>query len=211
MAIVSCARRRKSPTVALAGLALAALVNATPAVAVPVSLGGMGLVKTWTDNESTLNDMPDFIWGTSDADGANRIGLYARFENGLEGSVIYDGVSGLWNSFGWEIAEESATGFFTNADLLHFLFNTAATNTYPQALPIAWTDFVMDFSGNFDLDYNDQNFGSSDFRASVQGWGSVEFATYSASYGVNAVPEPATLVILTLGLVGFARGVRRRA
>lgn len=181
------------------------------AQAAPATLDGMGLIKQWTDVEGQLNDMPDFIWGTSDAALANRIGLYARFANGLEGTITYSGVAGRWNTGNFAgIAADNATGFFTAAVGLHFLYNTAATNNYPEALPIAWEDFVMQFSGNFDLDYNDQNFGTSDFRASIQGWGSVEIATYSSAVDPGRVPEPATLGLFGIGLAGLGAIARRR-
>ena len=62
------------------------------------SLEGMGLVNEWTDYENQSGELPQNVWGTSDADGADRIGMSVEFANGLQGTVTYSGVSGLWNS-----------------------------------------------------------------------------------------------------------------
>ena len=68
----------------------------------------------------------------------------------------------------------------------------------------------MAFSNNFDLDYNDQNFGNSDFRGSVAGWGSVEIATYSSTARTQ-IPEPTSLALVGLALAGLGLAGRRRA
>ena len=158
----------------------------------------MGLITTWTDLESGSGEMPASIFGQSHIEGADRIGLYVEFENGLSGSVTYSGVAGLWNSIFTGITAESATGFFTNAVGLHMLYNVGTT------LPMAWEDFSMPFSGNFDLDYN--NALGSHFRANVAGWGSATFATYSST---APVPEPSGALLAGLGVLGLVARRRR--
>lgn len=189
---------------------IAALALVVSASAAPVTLEGMNQIKQWTDTEAVSDEMPGFIWGTSDVDGANRIGLHVLFENGLEGSATWNNVAGVWNSANFaEIAAATSTGFMVGFSGIHFLYNTAPTDTYPQALPIAWNGSVMPFSDNFDLDYNDPfNNLKSNFRASVAGWGSAVFTTYSST--AQNVPEPSTIALLGigLGLVGFARSKR---
>jgi Ca2+-binding RTX toxin-like protein len=150
-------------------------VNDAPVVTITTSptLGGMAMIAEWTDYENQTGELPALPWGTSDLDGANRIGLSVTFANGLTGTVIYDNVAGLWNSYFTGIDAEVATGFFTGAEGMHFLFADGSS------LPIAWEDFVMPFSGNFDLDYSDQL--GSHFRASEAGWTSAVFRTFSSS------------------------------
>ena len=161
------------------------LLLIVPAWSMPASLEGLGLVNHWTDFESSSGELPLDVWGSSDIDGADAVGLWVRFENGLEGSVTYSGVSGHWNSSFGGIAPDTATGFFTGAQL-HFLYNNGAS------LPMAWESLVMPFSNNFDLDYSEYH--GSHFRASVFGWESAEFATYSSSVPVT---EPGGLFLFT--------------
>lgn len=180
-------------------LAAIFLVLSTSVNAIPVSLEGMEIIKQWTDFENQTGEMPANIWGSSDATNEDRIGLHVVFDNGLEGSITYSGVSGLWNTGFTSLDADTATGFFTSANGLHGLFNNGYT------LAIAWIDFAMPFSNNFDLDYTD--YIGSHFRANVSGWTSAEFTTYSTT--VASVPEPEPLIIWLLGsglaLIGFAR------
>jgi hypothetical protein len=176
--------------------------------AVPASLEGMGLLTQWVDSERTSNDMPDFIWGNSDTVSANRVGIYVEFANGQTGSATYSGVAGLWNTgnFG-PIGPDTFTGFFSAAGGLHFLFNTARTNVYPQALPMAWDGFVSPFSNNFDLEYNDPFNGLlSNFRASEAGWDFVTVGVYSSA---AQVPEPESLALFGLAVLGLVATRRK--
>lgn len=181
------------------------LVGTASASAAPVTLEGMALIKQWTDFENQSNEIPSFIWGTSDVDNADRIGLHVEFAGGLVGSVTYSGMAGLWNSTGHSIAADTATGFFTSAGNTTHLFNQPNnTFSFPDALSIAWDSFAMPFASNFDIDYNEQN--GSYFRANVAGWESAIFTTYSAPAAVHA---PATLGLLALALVPIGwRGAR---
>ena len=169
-----------------------------------IQLDGMGSIMEWTDLESTAGEMPDFIWGNSDSLNADKIGLYIELADGRTGSLVYSGVSGLWNSSNFvNLGADIATGVFANSPYLHFLFNTAKTLTYPQALPAAWSNATISgVSNNFDLSYYEQT--GSNFRASVAGWESATITTYSSAYTPTSVPEPSTLAIFALGMIGLA-------
>lgn len=165
--------------------------------AVLPTLEGMNLSTSWVDLESTAGELPVSPFGTSDIDGADRIGIYVEFDNGLTGSATYSGVSGVWNTSNFAgISADTATGFFTSAGDLHFLHNQGAS------LPLAWVGFSMAYSNNFDLDFNENN--GSNFRASTTGWTSATFATYSST----AIPEPSSALLFGLGALAIA--VRRK-
>jgi Ca2+-binding RTX toxin-like protein len=137
------------------------------------TLQGIPLVSQWTDLESGAGELPAQPFGGASAVDAERIGLQVTFADGVTaGYIIYDDVSGLWNMANFTgVAASQATGFFTGAIGLHFLYNNGLN------LPMAWEAFAMTYSGNFDLDYNNQ-FGSH-FRASGAGWTSAVFQIFA--------------------------------
>lgn len=147
-------------------------------------LEGMRLENQWTDYENQTGELPVHVWGTGDTQNANRIGMKVTFANGLEGTVTYSGIAGHWNNGLGAINYATATGFFTSALGLQVVSNTSTF------LPMAWQSFVMPFSNNFDLDYFSQL--GSHFRASVAGWGSAEFKTYSSS---STTAAPTTIKV----------------
>lgn len=190
------------------------LLFSSHAWAVPISLEGLGLIKQWTDFENQAGEMPGFVWGNSDTLLADSIGIYVEFADGTNGSLTYSGVAGAWNTSNTGIfanpglAFDTATGFFsTGTGGLHFLYNSAPTTGFPQALPMAWLGNTIPYSSNFDLDYNETN--GSNFRASTTGWGFAMIATYSSAFPTS-VPEPGTLALLGIGLAGMGLARRRK-
>ena len=147
--------------------------------AAPETLHGMGIQKQWVDNEGVNDEMPDFVWGDSDAKAANSIGLYVEFSDGTEGSIAYTDISTKWNThdeggeFGTLI---SATGFFAEYNSLHYLYNSKSLSN----LPIAWGDNPSTpFGSNVELDYSEQN--GSQFRIDANNWDFVKVTTYSST------------------------------
>ena len=184
---------------------------ASSANAAPMLLEGMGIQKQWTDTEAARDEMPDFVWGDSDTALADSIGMHVLFADGTDGAIAYSGVSAVWNTSGAAFGTLiSATGFFAPYATagMHFLSNSAKTNTIPGVLPIAWlSNPNTAFGNNVELDYNDNSLNSQ-FRVNTQGWGSVVITTYSSS-ATAAVPEPTIITLFGLGLLGLGF-VRRR-
>jgi len=201
---------RKLKIFAAASLALFGFAEAAP-----MSLDGMGIQKQWRDNEGVNDEMPDFVWGDSDTAGANKIGMYVEFQDGTTGSIVLDNVASYWNTSGTAfplVTTPIATGFFAPYPTagLHFLYNTAATTTFPQALPIAWSiNPSTPFGGNVELDYNNNGLGSQ-FRVTASfGW--VDITTYSSSADVmNPVPVPAAALLFAPATAGLAFLRRRK-
>lgn len=167
--------------------------------AAPPTLGGMNKAVEWIDLESSSNELPTKPFLDADTEGANRIGLFVTFNDGTEGTVIYNNISELWNSSFSDISAESATGFFSGSGSLHFLYNNG------ESLPMAWNGLSMVHSSNFDLSYDDVT--GSHFRASESGWTSARFATYT---DVAAVPEPSAYAAIFGSLVLAIAIVRRQ-
>jgi len=150
----------------------------------PANLEGMTIVKQWTDYEDKLNEMPDFIWGNHE--GADRIGLYVEFANGVKGSVTYRNLkkSDIWEkgATSTPIEPDTRTGIFADdrSSPLHYLRNIPASLVKKEpgnSLPMAWITLWTPFTHNFDLDYLNSN--GSQFRARVPGWGYVTITTYA--------------------------------
>ena len=160
-----------------------------------ISLEGLGLETTWTDSEGVTGDMPLDVWGLSQSLQATEVGIWVQFANGLTSWATYSGIeSHEWGTCCSVTAvEESSFGWLAGATL-HGIGRAD--------LPMAWVSASNPWTGNFDLDY-DSPFGS-DWRASTSGWGSVEIALYSNVRAVSEVPEPSTVAIFALGLMGLA-------
>lgn len=188
--------------------AMAALmVTGTAATALPLSFDGMNQIKEWRDNEDQTDEMPGNVWGNSDSQGVDRIGIYVEFANGVTGGISFDGVAPYWNSHDENtpfagVTVRQAFGFFADYDEagLHYLYNEAAGGK----LPIAWRfNPTTPFGRNVELDYRD-NVRGSEFRV-TSSFDYVDIATYA---GTTPVPLPGTGLMLLGGLGALA--ARRR-
>ena len=135
----------------------------------PSSLQNLGQVSTWLDTETATGEMPTYPWGTCNSDGATKVGIHVRFQDGTESEATYEGVPS-WNTNSINLSPTHSTGFLSSCVGLHFLYNNGAT------LPMAWSSCSFTYSNNFDLDFSE--YQNSNFRASTSGWGAARFALY---------------------------------
>ncbi len=194
-------------------LTLGAMIASISLVdAAPVTLDGMDQITQWTDKKSKDGDTPDYIWGTADALGYDKIGIHIEFNNGKEGSIIFAGVAAHWNTGDWSDTTVfsgvtvQATGYFAENYLnapfaLNNIASTGAEVGGVTVPAIAWG--TAPENGDFvSIEYGD------DIRLPDSGWGSAVITTYG-SLGFAVVPLPATGLLL-LGAFGGLVAVRHR-
>jgi len=130
-------------------------------------------VADWTDKESlcTSEMAKKNLFGTCAKIKSDRVGIWIKYANGLEGFAAYDGVGELWNKGSFKRVEASvSTGFFSKCRGLHFLGEDCT------GVPMAWVGCQNKFSDNFDLDYSPKK--CSDWRASKPGWVTARIRLY---------------------------------
>ena len=117
--------------------------------------------------------------------------------------------------------ESSAPGEYTLAENDVFSYNTTSSEKF-LSLTFTGTD-LSKFTAGDDIDFTFSTDILNNFKNDSQGainnftnvnktasWGKVEIA-YSYDDVITAVPEPGTLAILALGLVGFAAKRKRKS
>lgn len=187
------------------------LIGASLVHAAPLTLDGLALEKSWIDTENVSGDMPvgADLWGLSETQQADRVGIWVRYENGLTSWATYSGIDpGEWGTCCGVVATEvTASGWLAGAGL---------HGVGRDDLPMAWESAANPWTDNFDLDY-DSPF-DSDWRASLPGWGSVEIALYSnvgEPVAGSEVPVPTlgtfSLILLMLLMTGLGWAFVRRS
>lgn len=173
---------KKSFIVSMCTLVVMLLIGANTVQAAPLELDGLGLETSWIDTEGVDGDMPApaDLWGLSETEQANRIGIWVRYENGLTSWATYSGIDPAeWGTCCTVVATEDSASDWLAGATLHGVGR--------DDLPMAWVSASNPWTGNFDLDYNSA-FGS-DWRADSAGWGSVEIALYSNVRAPAPAPE----------------------
>lgn len=196
---------------------LAALITAgisSTVSAAPITLGGMNIASQWTDFSNKNGEMPANPWGDTSLK-PNSVGFYVEYANGLTGSATYTGLANYWNttccSLGpnGQIMPTTATGFFVGSNNGYYAGLHGINNT-GFALPAAWTDLRNEYTWNFDLSFENRN--NSTWRADNTNWNNVTITLYTSTAAAAVdVPEPASVALFGLGMLGFAAARRRSA
>ncbi|MFZ1906540.1 MAG: PEP-CTERM sorting domain-containing protein [Steroidobacteraceae bacterium] len=206
--------------VGASALALAPLANATPELEVAIGSSGCSTVKAtsntgvvgWTGTDSTVHftaitlnafglpvsGPPDYLNSdTLDVHSSGSGTLYLCVtETGLSGPISTRALSSFASAElprGWTVSET------TYADAANAAFGTADTlGTHAFATTgLATSVTPLSIAGTFSL--------TEIYQITAVGGG-----TTSDSIDIAETPEPATLALLAVGLLGTAIGLRRR-
>lgn len=178
-------------------LVLMLVFGSSLAQAAPGELDGLGLEVSWVDVEDVPGDMPlpGDLWGLSETEQADRVGIWVRYENGLTSWATYSGIDPEeWGTCCSIVVTEDSASEWLAGSTLHGVGR--------DDLPMAWVSASNPWTGNFDLDYDSPH--GSDWRAQSGGWGSVEIALYSNVREPSvSPPRPPAVPVPTLGASGL--------